>query len=150
VEGLKAVADTGPLVAAADRRDRAHALAASLVNELARELLVPDTVLVEADHLMRRRLGSHVARSFLSSAAAGGFSVAYLTPGLLREAVEIDARYAGVDLGFVDASVMAVAAREDLPIFTFDFQDFRAAPRADGEPWKLLLDEAAFERLAPR
>ena len=111
---------------------------------------MPDAVLVEADHLIRRRLSPAVARMFLSSAASGAFSVAHLTPGLLRTAVAIDARHADLDLGFVDATVMAIAERERLPVFTFDFHDYRAAPRSDGSAWPLLVDEHAFARLTTR
>ena len=32
-----------------------------------------------------------------------------MTPGLLRRAVELDVQYADLDLGLVDASVMAIA-----------------------------------------
>jgi predicted nucleic acid-binding protein len=147
---VRAVVDTGPLVAAAYRRDRAHRLAATLVTELGRDALVPEPVVVETDQLLRARLGSHAARAFLRSISDGELTVAYLTPGLLRTAVAIDARFADVDLGFVDASVMAVADRERTPILTFDFADFRAVPRPDGTAWPLLVDEASFGRLMAR
>jgi predicted nucleic acid-binding protein len=111
---------------------------------------VPVPVLVETDQLLRQRVGSSVARSFLTSIAAGDLSVSHLTSGLLRDAVAIDLRHADLDLGLVDAAVMAVAEREHLPILTFDFRDFRAAPRPDGSPWRLVLDEAAFRSLTAR
>ena len=41
---MRAVVDTGPLVAAAYRRDRAHRLAATLITELGRDALVPEPV----------------------------------------------------------------------------------------------------------
>lgn len=137
------VADTGPLVAAANRRDRAHALAAELVTHVGRDLLVPEPVIVEVDQLLRARVGGHAARSFLDALAAGEHRVAFLTAGLLRRAVEIDARFADLDLGFADAAVMAVAERQRLPILTFDFEDFRAAPPARGF-WRLVVDESRF------
>ena len=89
---------------------------------------------------MRARLGSAPARAFLWSLAAGELSVGYLTPGLLRRAVDIDAHYAGLDLGLVDASVMAIAERYDLPILTFDFAHFRATTPAQGH-WRLVISE---------
>ena len=67
---MRVVCDTGPLLSATDRRDPAHGLAASLVTALGRDLLVPDPVIGEVDHLMRARLGSDVARLFLQSLAA--------------------------------------------------------------------------------
>jgi len=66
-DALKVVADTGPLVAAANRRDRAHALASALVTELGRRLLVPESVIVEVDRLLRSRVGGGSARLFLGA-----------------------------------------------------------------------------------
>jgi predicted nucleic acid-binding protein len=125
-------------------------MAAAIVDDLRRELLVPDPVLVEADALIRSRAGLDAARALLSSVAAGDVSVAFLTPGVLRMAAAIDQRHADLNLGLVDATVMAVAERERLPILTFDFRHFRAAPRSDGAAWPLVIDEAAFARLTAR
>lgn len=140
---MKAVADTGPLLAAADKRDRAHRLATVLVKEFGSDLLVPDPVLVEVEQLLRSRVGRHSAAAFLVSVAAGQHQVAFLTPGLLSRAVEINAKFLDLGLGLVDASVMAVAERNNLPVLTFDFADFRAAPPESGY-WRMVVDEAAY------
>ena len=138
---MKVVADTAPLVAAANARDRAHRVAAALVHRLGRDLLVPVPVLTEADYMIRTRVGADAARLFLAAVAAGTYSVAFLTQGLLRRVAEIDSAHADLGLGIVDASVMAVAERHELPILTFDFADFRAAPSPDG-PWPLVVSES--------
>jgi predicted nucleic acid-binding protein len=137
------VADTGPLLAATHRDDPAHKLAATVVTALGANLVVLSPVVVEVDQLLRSRLGPRVARSFLSALAAGEHTAAFLSPGLLRRATEIDARFADLDLGFVDASVMAYAERHDLPILTFDFEDFRAATPQRGY-WRLVVDERRY------
>jgi predicted nucleic acid-binding protein len=111
--------------------------------DLGRDLLIPDPVLVEADHLLRARLGPKAGRVFLHAVASGEHSAVFLSPELLRRAVEIDAGYADLDLGLVDASVMAYAERHDLPILTFDFEDFRATRPRRGH-WQLLVDESAY------
>lgn len=73
----------------------------------------------------------------------------FLTPNLLARAVEIDAQFADLNLGLVDASVMAYAERHELPILTFDFRDFRAsAPRAG--QWHLLVDEDQYAKRVGR
>jgi predicted nucleic acid-binding protein len=140
---LRVVADTGPLVAAANRRDQAHSLAAALVTQLGRELLVPDPVLVEVDQLLRTRVGSHAARLFLNAVATGEHTVAFLSSGLLRRAVELDTSFADLDLGLADTAVMACAERHDLPILTFDFAHFRATRPRSGY-WRLVVDEARY------
>lgn len=140
---MKVVADTGPLVAAANTRDEAHALAAVLVTELGRDLIVLEPVIAEVDHLLRGGVGSDAARSFLDALVAGEHGVAFLTSALLRRAVELDARYADLDLGVADASIMAYAERHRLPILTFDFEHFRATAPARGH-WRLVVDEARY------
>ncbi len=146
---MRVVCDTGPLVAAANRRDRAHELAAALVTRLGRDLVVPEPVVVETDQLLRARMSAEVARLFLSSLARGEHSVAFLSPALLRRAVEIDAGYADLDLGFSDAAIMAYAERHELPILTFDFDDFRATAPERGL-WRLVVDESRYREATGR
>jgi uncharacterized protein len=140
---LRVAADTGPIVAAANRRDEAHDLAAALVTELGRDLVLLDPVVVEVDQLLRARVNRDAGINFLAALARGEHTVDFVTQGLLRRAAEIDAKYMDIDLGFVDAVVMAYAERHDLPILTFDFEDFRAAPPAGGY-WRLVVDEDRY------
>lgn len=140
---MRVVADTGPLVAATNARDRAHRLAASLVAELGRELIIPDLVLVEVDQLLRARVSKTAALAFLAAISSREHEVAFLSQGLLGRAVAIDSRFSDLDLGLVDASVMAYAERHELPILTFDFEDFRAAPPEAGY-WQLVVDESRY------
>lgn len=140
---MRVVADTGPLVAAANRRDRAHGLAAGLVSELGRDLVIPDLVLVEVDQLLRARVSQEAASLFLQAISAGEHTVAFLSPALLRRGVEIDVRFSDLGLGLVDVSVMSYAERHDLPVLTFDFEDFRAAPPESGY-WRLVIDESRY------
>lgn len=62
---------------------------------------------------------------------------------MLRRAVEIDPRFADLDLGFADAAVMAVAERRKLPILTFDCEHFRATRPRRGF-WRLVVDERRY------
>jgi predicted nucleic acid-binding protein len=48
-----------------------------------------------------------------------------------------------LDLGLVDGFVMAFAERHQLPVLTFDFEDFRAAPPSAGS-WQLVIDEGRY------
>lgn len=100
-------------------------------------------VVVETDQLLRARVGAHAARLFLAALAAGEHEVAFLSAGVLRRAVEIDAGLNDLNLGFADAAVMAVAERDDLPILTFDFEHFRATRPGRGF-WRLVIDEARY------
>lgn len=108
-----------------------------------RDLVIPSLVLAETDDLLRTRVGLQSARLFLGAVASGQHSVAYMTIELLRRATDIDGKYADLDLGLTDGSVMAVAEREQAPVLTFDFEDFRAAP-SDSDPWALVVDESRY------
>lgn len=141
---MRVLADTGPIVAAANRRDHAHDLAAALVTELGRELVVLDPVIVEVDQLLRARVNRDAGAAFLTALAKGEHLVEFMTQGLVRRASEIDAKFRDLDLGFVDAALMAYAERHDLPILTFDFEDFRAAP-PEGGYWRLVVDEKRYQ-----
>jgi len=114
------------------------------VTEVGRDLLVPEPVIVEVDQLLRSRVGSHAARLFLESIAAGEHSVVNVSPGLLRRAVELDSAFADLDLGYVDAAVMAIAERDRLAVLTFDFEHFRAT-RPDHGFWQLVVDEHRYQ-----
>lgn len=141
---MPVIADAGPLLAGLNRRDEAHALAATLIGLSGRDLVVPDPVIVEVDHLARRHLGDDSARRFLQAMASGAYTRGVLTPTLFAEAVAIDRHYADLGLGVADASVMALAAATGHPILTFDFTDFRAAPPRSGGAWPLVIDEARY------
>ncbi|MGZ5313542.1 MAG: hypothetical protein ACXWEA_04985 [Solirubrobacterales bacterium] len=54
---LSAVADTGPLVAAAHPRERAHRAAAEAVAFFGRTLVIPLPVAAEVDYMLRTNGG---------------------------------------------------------------------------------------------
>ena len=141
---MPVVVDTGPLLAALNRKDEAHRLATMLIDMSGRDLIIPDPVVVEFDHLARKQVGYEQTRLFLSALAAGAYTRAPLTPTLFAEAVAIDRSYADLHLGLTDAAVMAIASATGHPILTFDFTDFRAAPPRSGGSWPLVIDEARY------
>ena len=144
---MRVVCDTAPLIAAADRRSSVHRLAGGLIQELGRNLVLLDVVLVECDYLLRARVGTTSARRLLQAVVGGAHSSAFLSPGLLRRATELDSGYHDLGLGLVDASVMAYAERHDLPVLTFDYRHFRATESKRG-PWRLLVSEEQLARAA--
>jgi len=144
---LAVIVDTGPLLSAAHRRDEAYGLAVALIDLAARDLVVPDPVVVECDYLLRERVGPHAARGLLDALVSGAWRRGTLSPSVFARAVAIDARYADLGLGIADASVMALAESTRGVILTFDFAHFRAAPPLDGGTWDLLVSEAEFARM---
>lgn len=104
---------------------------------------MPEPVIVEVDQLLRSRVSRSSARLFLDAIAAGEHTVVVGSPALQRRAAAIDAQFADLGLGYVDAAVMAIAERDDLPVLTFDFQHFRATRPSTGY-WRVVIDEHRY------
>ncbi len=100
-----------------------------------------DPVAVEVDMLLRRRGPAAVAaaRSFWAALDAGLHRRLHMTADLWRRAAEIDRRFADLNLGAVDAAVVATAVAFEAPILTWDFRDFGAVAGDLGVA--LLADE---------
>lgn len=115
--------DTGPLVAAIDRSDKHHARCAKFLDSLTGPLLVPATVLTEVCWLLEQR--PDIEAAFLDAVAAGEFELVPLTSGDLARMAELVRGYASLPLGTVDASVIAIAERMNLPaVATLDQRHF--------------------------
>lgn len=120
------VVDTGVLYAAADRRDRDHVASAALLDAYpSAQLVVPAVVVAESSWLIGDRLGAPVEAAFVASVAAGDFTVADLTDDDWSRVAELTERYTDLDLGLIDASVVAVAERLNVvTVATLNDRDF--------------------------
>jgi len=121
--------DTGVLYALADRDDIWHKRVAGFLRLQHEVLMVPVTVIPEAAYLLRKRLGAAAERSFAESLSAGELAMENLTSADLARCEALLGEYDF--LGFVDASVVAVAERLKLrALLTTDRRDFhRVKPR---------------------
>ena len=115
--------DTGVLYALADKRDAWHRRCVDFVEDEPEQLVVPVTVLPEIAYLLHSRLGAAAEAAFLKAIVANELDVEPLKDADLRRAVTILERYP--DLGFVDATVAAIAERLKLArIATTDRRHF--------------------------
>jgi hypothetical protein len=131
------VADTGVLVAAVVTGDRDHRRSVAAVERHHRAgVVVPSTVAVEVDHLLRSRASQRAARAFLDDLAAGRYVWEPVGPAALARAIELDRRFADLELGLVDGSVTAVAEElQAAAILTLDVAHFSVcAPDFSLEP----------------
>ena len=103
--------DTGPLYASLDRSDTHHEASRELLGSTQEALVIPAPVLVEVDWLIRTRLHVGVFNALLDDIADGAYAVEALTPEDYPRVRELCDRYQDADIGFVDASVVAVAER---------------------------------------
>ena len=101
--------DTGVLYAMIDRRDRWHRRVVDYVNDIRPSLLTPVTILPEAAYLVRTRLGASVELKMILGLAKGEVSIEPLKADDATRAAGLMAKYP--QLGFVDATVVAIAER---------------------------------------
>jgi len=103
--------DTGPLLAAVNRHDTWHARIEAWWRANREPVLVPVTVLPEVCYLIASRIGASVEVEFVRALTAGDPAVEPLAETDLARAVQLMETYADLPLGFVDASIVAVAER---------------------------------------
>ena len=110
--------DTGPLYALADKNDSWHERVVSFVQSVASRLIVPITVVPEASYLIAKFLGSEAEIALAESVQRGEVAVEPLTKPDWSRTVAIMRKYVDAELGFVDASVVAVAPSGRVPLTT--------------------------------
>lgn len=121
--------DTGVLYALADADDSWHIPMRDFLARQRQPLVTPITVIPEAAYLIRTRLGSTAECDLIKSLASGEVVAENLNRADLARCAELAEKYPF--LGFVDASVIALAERMGLPsLVTTDRRDFtRVRPR---------------------
>jgi predicted nucleic acid-binding protein len=101
--------DTGIVYAYYDRSDRWHARARTLVEREQRGLILPAPVIPEVDHLLGQRLGARSRQTFYTGIVEGYFLVADLPRDAYARVADLNRRFDDLDLGFVDAAIVALA-----------------------------------------
>ena len=101
--------DTGILYALADRDDAWHERAVDYVGSVREPLLTVVTAIPEAAYLIRDRLGRAAEHRFIRSIADRELHIENLTDTDWARSAELMRNYP--DIGFVDASVVAIAER---------------------------------------
>ena len=119
------VLDTGPILALLDAGDPAHARSVAMVDELREDLVIPSCVLVEVDYWARKLLGHASWDILVEDITSGAYRLEPLTIGDLTRASELERQYNDLDLGLVDASVIALCERlDERKVATLDRRDF--------------------------
>ena len=133
------VVDTGPLVAVADRDDAHHQSCTDWFDNSTDTVVVPAPVIVEVCWLLGRRVGPAAEAAFLAALAGGDPRIEELTAEDYRRASRLVERYADLDLGFVDASVIAVAERLGIDtVATINHRDFRVVRPAHVDAFTIV------------
>ncbi len=136
------ICDTGPLYAAIDRNDEAHAACATLLREATEPIVIPAPVVVEVDWLVASRLTHQAFDAFLASIEEDAVLVEELGAADYARVRQLCRRYADLPLGFVDAAVVAVAERlEERKLATLDRRHFHVVKPRHTRAFTLLPAE---------
>ncbi len=103
--------DTGPLYAMADQDDGWHDRVRAFLDTARIQLIVPVTVLPEAAYLISTHLGAAAELSFVRAVGRDELRVESLKKGDVDRTVEVMDTDLDAHLGFVDASLVAIAER---------------------------------------
>ena len=131
------ICDTGALLDYLVENALDHRLFRNAIDK-ARTRYIPALVLAEVDYFLRNE--RQAMQTFMQDVARGAFT--YVPPSLdqLSRAMEIDRRYAGLGLGLVDGSVIALAEALGIRrLATRDVRHFAAVRLPDGGAFDLVV-----------
>jgi predicted nucleic acid-binding protein len=119
------IVDTSALVALVRTSESYHAAVVAAIALEEGSIVIPLTVVVEASQMISSRLGPAAESAWVRGLASGPWAIEPSgAPDLERAAALID-RYRDVDIGFVDATIVAMAERLGaIRIYTLDRRDF--------------------------
>jgi predicted nucleic acid-binding protein len=134
---MAVLVDTGILYALADADDRWHEPASAWLDDVSELLIVSVTALPEVAYLLQTRLGAPAELAFVQSLSAGELELEDLRRTDLVRCSEVMRRYP--DIGFVDASIVAIAERLKIEaIATTDRRHFQSIRPKHTKAFKLL------------
>lgn len=135
------ILDTGPLLSLLDADDPAHARCVAMTEIVDEDLAVPITVLPELDYWVVKFLGQDVWTAFSEDIARGAYRLLHLDEHDVLRAAELEAQYSDLELGFVDASVIALCERlGERKVATLDRRDFSVVKPRHCDRLTLLPD----------
>lgn len=122
---MTVIADTGPLYALVDRSDAWHKRVVEWWRKNREPIAIPVCVLPEVCYLLNTRISSQAEAAFVRSLAKGELVVEPLESEDIVRAEALLEKYADLELGFVDATVIATAERLDASeVLTTDRRHF--------------------------
>jgi uncharacterized protein len=135
--------DAAPIVALADLDEPRRDEILEILERETEALVIPAPTTAEIDYLLGTRFGPSARRAFLADLAAGRFAAPALEREDYETILDLEARYADLDLGLADCALVVHAARRRTTrLLTFDERHFRAVTPLYGEAFTLLPADA--------
>ena len=100
-------------------------------------------MLAELDYFLANRVGRHAEAALLAEVARGAYQLEPFGQNDIAAAIEVIEKYAGLDLGLADASIVVLGDRYSVTdVLTLDERHFRAVRTNAGHPFRLLPADA--------
>jgi uncharacterized protein len=133
------VIDTGPVVAAANRKDDYHEQCVELLQGFPGPLLLPVPLIAEIGYMLYSRAGSGAEAGFLRDVADGVYELVQVTAADAGRAADLVEQYSDLPLGTADAIVVTTAERfRAVNIATLDRRHFSVVRPAHAAAFTLL------------
>lgn len=131
--------DTSGLLSALDESQRYHHECAALLGKATPPLLLSPFVLAELDYLLMRHVGRRAQAALLEEVARGAYQLEPFGAADIARAAEIVDRYADLEIGLADASIVVLGERHTVSeVLTLDQRHFRAMRMDRRKRFKLL------------
>lgn len=136
------VADTGPLYALVDASDAWNERVTKWWKSAPRDVVVPITVLPEVAYLLARKIGPAAEEALIRSVAEGELVLEPVELDDIARAADLMRDYVDISLGFVDATVVAVAERLGVrELLTTDRRHFSVVRPRHSRSFALLPEQ---------
>ena len=136
---FRLLVDTGVFLSAADRNEPTHQSCVDLLAQHSNTLATTAPVVAETAWLIESRLGPGAESLLLTMIVAGSVDVIDLEMSDYQRCIALIDTYRDLGLGLVDASLVAVAERLNLPtIATRNHRDFTVVRPSHIEAFELL------------
>jgi uncharacterized protein len=137
------VLDTGGLYAALDANEALHGRTVAALAGSTPPRVISPFVLAELDYLIASRVGHQAQMALIEEITRGAYQLELFSSEDVGHAKRIMDRYADLQIGLADASVVVLANRHrTLDLLCTEERHFRALKGSGGKPFRLLPFDA--------
>ena len=132
------IIDTGIIIALADKSDSWHQRSLDFISAYNGKVIAPSTIIPEACYMLNTYLGQSAEMAFMESVVRRELFIETATLEDLSRSLEILNAYSNLNIGLVDASIVALAERLGISqILTTDRRHFSVIRTKRGAPFEL-------------
>ena len=128
---MQVILDTSAVIGLMDKNYKKHAILKKIFIEKEDLFILPSTAIGEICYMLNSRFGSKIELAFLYEIIKASFQLELLKDMDIIRIIEILKKYDTLNIGYVDASIIAIAERLKVnKILTLDRKHFEiVAPR---------------------